>query len=77
MVVNFLHVNNRNYFIMVCFKKACEEFCLFVYYIDLISIELWMVEEGATLNGNLEIWMVEGKIRRGIRKQCRQVFFIS
>jgi hypothetical protein len=29
------------------------------------------------LNGGLEIWTVEGRIRRGIQKQCKQVFLLS
>ncbi len=40
--------------------------CLFVYYVELISTKLWMVEEGAALNGSLKSRMVESKIRRGI-----------
>jgi len=32
-----------------------RKFCLFVYYVKLISTKLGMVEEGATLNGGLEI----------------------
>jgi hypothetical protein len=48
-----------------------------VYFIELIGTELWMAEEGATLNGGLEIWTVEGRIRRGIQKQCKQVFLLS
>jgi hypothetical protein len=48
-----------------------------MYYVELIGIELWMAEEGVALNGGLESKMVEGKIRRGIRKQYRQVFLLS
>ncbi len=48
-----------------------RRFCLFVYYVELIDIKLWMAKEGAALNGDLEIWTMEGRIRRGIRKQCR------
>jgi hypothetical protein len=79
MVVNFLHVNDRNYSIVVCFSKIATiiivsrklvkmggKFCLFVYYVKLNGIELWMAEEGAILNGGLEIWTMEGRIRRGI-----------
>jgi hypothetical protein len=36
-----------------------------------------MNEEGAALNGGSKIWMVEGRIRRRIRKQCKQAFFLS
>ncbi len=81
VIVNFLHVNDENYFVTVCFSKIAvaiiisrklvrmgRKFCLFVYYVELISTELWMPEEGATLNGGLEIWTVEGRVRRGIRK---------
>ncbi len=87
MVVNFLHVNDENYFFIVCFSKIVaaiitskklvrmgSKFCLFLYYVKLIGIELWMAEEGATLNGGLEIWTMESRIRRGIWKQCKQVF---
>jgi hypothetical protein len=88
MVVNFLHINGENYFVTVCFSKIVAtitvsrklvkmgmKFCLFVYYVKLIGTELWMAKEGATLNGGLEIWMMEGKIRRGIQKQCNRFFF--
>jgi hypothetical protein len=34
-----------------------------------------MVVEGATLKGGLKHWTVKGKIRRGILKQCKLVFF--
>ncbi len=51
--------------------------CLFVYYVKLIGIELWMVEEATTLNGGLESRTVEGRIKRKIRKQCKQVFVLS
>jgi len=50
---------------------------LFVYYVELIGIELWMGEEGAALNGGLEIWTVENRIRRGIWKQRGHVFLLS
>ncbi len=40
--------------------------CLFVYYVELINIKLWMVEEVTTLNGGLESRTVEGMVRRGI-----------
>jgi hypothetical protein len=55
--------------------KMSRKFCLFLYYVELIDTKLWMVAEGAALNGGLEIWMVEGRIRRGIHKQCRHFFF--
>jgi len=90
VVVNFLHVNNRNYFVTICLSKIVvattvlkklvrmgRESCLFMYYVELIDTELWMAEEGVALNGGLESWTVEGKIRRGIRKQCRQIFLLS
>ncbi len=60
--VNSLHVNNRNYFVIVCFSKIVvtiiasrklarmgRKFCLFVYYVKLIGIKLWMAKEGATI----------------------------
>ncbi len=68
MVVNFLHVNDRNYCIIVCFSNIVatiiisrklvrmgRKFCLFVYYVKLISTKPRMVEEGVALNGGLEI----------------------
>jgi hypothetical protein len=36
-----------------------------------------MVEEATALNGSLHNKMVEGKIRRKIWEQCRQVFLLS
>jgi hypothetical protein len=51
--------------------------CLFVYYVELIGTELWMVEEGVALSGGLENRMVEGKIRRRIREQFKHVFLLS
>ncbi len=45
--------------------------CLFVYYVKLIDTKLWMAKEVVALNGGLENKTVEGKIRRGIYKQCR------
>jgi hypothetical protein len=88
--VNFLHVNDGNYFVIIWFFKIVatitvsrklvrmgRKFCLFVYYVELINTKLWMAEEGATLNGGLEIWTVEGRIRRRIWKECRQVFLLS
>lgn len=50
--------------------------CLFVYYAKFIGVKLWMAEEGMALKGGLEHWMVEGRIRSGILKQCRQMFFL-
>jgi hypothetical protein len=68
VVVNFLHVNGQNYSIIVCFSnivatiiisrklvRMARKFCLFVYYVKLISTKLGMVEEGVALNGGLEI----------------------
>jgi hypothetical protein len=82
MVVNFLHVNSENYFVAIYLFKIVttiivsrklvrmgRKFCLFVYYVKLIDTKLWMAEEGA--NRCLEIWTMEGKIRRGIQKQCK------
>jgi hypothetical protein len=58
MVVNFLHVNNENYFVtsfsriattITTSKKLVRmgrKICLFVYYVKLINTKLWMVEEG-------------------------------
>jgi hypothetical protein len=85
MVVNLLRVNSKNYSIIVCLSKITtiittittsrklvsmgRKNCLFVYYAKLISTKLWMVEEGATLKGGLELWTMKGMIRRGIWKQ--------
>jgi hypothetical protein len=30
-----------------------RKFCLFVYYVELINIKLWMVEEGAIIEWRL------------------------
>jgi hypothetical protein len=54
-----------------------RKFCSFVYYVKLINTELWMAEEAMTLNGDGESRTVEGRIRRRIRKQCREVFLFS
>ncbi len=54
-----------------------RKFCLFVYYVKLIGIELWMTEEVTTLNGGLENKIVENMIRRRIWKLWRQVFLFS
>jgi hypothetical protein len=66
VVVSFLHVNNENYFVFVCFSKIVatitasrklvrmgRKFCLFVYYVNLIGTKLWMVEEGVTIEWRL------------------------
>jgi hypothetical protein len=42
--------------------------CLFVYYVKLMDIELWIVEEATTLNGVLESRTMEDGIRRRIWK---------
>jgi hypothetical protein len=36
-----------------------------------------MVVEGVALKGGLEHWTVEGRIRRGILKQCMLVFILA
>jgi hypothetical protein len=51
--------------------------CLFVYYVEMIGTKLWMAKEAIALNGVLESRTVKGKIRRKIRKQCKQVFLFS
>ncbi len=61
-----MHVNDGNYFVFVCFfnivatitvsrklVRMGRKFCLFVYYVKLIGIELWMVEEGAAIEWRL------------------------
>jgi hypothetical protein len=47
--------------------------CSFVFYMELIDTKLWMAKEAATLNGGLKSRTVDGKIRRGIQKQCKHV----
>jgi len=62
VIVNFLHVNSKNYFVIVCFSKIVatiiasrklarmgRTFCLFVYYVKLIGIKLRMAKEGVTI----------------------------
>jgi hypothetical protein len=55
--------------------KIDRRICLFVYYIKLIDTKLWM-KEGATLKEGLQLWMVQGRIRRGIRKNEGMFFFL-
>jgi hypothetical protein len=45
-----------------------RKLCLFVYYVEQIDNKLWMAKEAGTLNGGMESRMVEGMIRRRIRK---------
>jgi hypothetical protein len=47
-----------------------------VYYVELISTKLLMVEEGVALKEGLELWTMEGKIRNGIRKNEGKFFFL-
>ncbi len=54
-----------------------RKICSFVYYVKLINTELWMAEEAMALNDDWESRIMEGRIRRRIRKQCREVFFFS
>jgi hypothetical protein len=83
VATNFLHVNGENDSITVCFSKIVttiiyskklvkmgRKICLFLHYVELIDTKLWMVKEGVTLNGGLDIWTVERRIKRGIWKQC-------
>jgi hypothetical protein len=42
-----------------------------MYYVELIDIKLWMDEEAMALNGGIKSRMVEGRIKKGIQKQCR------
>jgi hypothetical protein len=48
-----------------------------VYYAELINVELQMDVKGVALKGGLEHWMVEGRIRNGILKQCRPIFLLA
>jgi hypothetical protein len=79
VVVNFLHANSGNYSVIVSitisrkFVSMGRKSCLFVCYEKQIGTELWMVEGVTTLNGGLHSRTVEGKIRRTIKEQCKQV----
>jgi hypothetical protein len=62
MTVNFLHVNSRNYahwllaVAIIVSKRLVSmgrKSCLFMYYVELVDIKLWMVEEARALNGGL------------------------
>jgi len=53
-----------------------KRICLFVYYVELISTKLWIVKEGVALKKDLELWMVEGRITREIRKNEGRFFFL-
>jgi hypothetical protein len=78
MAANFLHANNRNYFVVATiivsrkFISMDRKSCLLMCYEEQIDIELWMVEGAATLNGSLHSRTVEGKIRR-IWEPCKEV----
>ncbi len=50
-----------------------RKFCLFVCHEEQVDTGLWMAREVVALNGGLHSRMLEGKIRRQIREQCRQV----
>jgi hypothetical protein len=50
---------------------------LFVYIVKLIGTELWMAKEGAELNGSLEIWIVEGKDKKGNSKAMETSLSLS
>ncbi len=89
MTVNFLHVNGGNYFVTICFSRIAttitasrklvrmgRKICFFVYYVKLINIKLWMAEEGVALKKGFELWTVEGRIRKGIRKNEGRFFFL-
>jgi hypothetical protein len=52
--------------------KMGRKICLFVYHAKFIGAKLWMAKEGVALKAGLEHWMVEGRIKRGILKQCRR-----
>ncbi len=53
-----------------------KKFCLFMCYEEQISTELWMAKEAVALNGGLHNRTMEGKIRRRIWEQCKQVFLL-
>ncbi len=68
MAINFLHANDRNYFVVITiivsrkFVSMGIKSCLFVCYGEQICTELWMVEGVAALNGGLHSRTVEDKI---------------
>ncbi len=89
MAINFLRVNDENYSITICFfriattiiasrklVKMGRRICLFVYCVELIGTKPWMGKEGATLKEGLELWTLEGRIRRGIWKNEGMFFFL-
>lgn len=58
VAINFLHVNDKNDFVIVCLFKIVigiiaskklvrmgRKICLFVYNVELINTKLWMAEE--------------------------------
>jgi hypothetical protein len=53
-----------------------KKFCLFVFDVEQINNKQWMVKEIVVLNGGMGSRMVEGKIRRRIREQWREVFLL-
>jgi hypothetical protein len=53
-----------------------RKLCLFVYYVEQINNKQWMAKEIVALNGGMRNRTVEGKIRRKIREQWRQVFLL-
>ncbi len=88
MAINFLCVNGKNYFVIICFSRIAttittsrklvrmgRKICLFVYYVKFINTKLWMVEKGVALKEGLELGTVEGKIGSGIRKNESKFFF--
>jgi hypothetical protein len=46
-----------------------RKFCLFVYYVEQINNKQWIAKKTDALNGSMWSKMVEGKIKRRIRKQ--------
>jgi hypothetical protein len=53
-----------------------KKFCLFVFDVEQINNKQWMAKEIVVLNGGMGSRMVEGKIRRRIREQWREVFLL-
>ncbi len=89
VAINFLRVNNKNYFVVVCFSRIAttitssrklvrmgKKICLIVYYVKFIGTKIWMVKESVALKKGLELWMVEGRITREIRKNEGMFFFL-
>jgi hypothetical protein len=52
-----------------------RKLCLFVYYVKHVDNKQWVAKEATTFNGGVESRMVHDNIRRGIQRQCKQVYW--